>query len=514
MKKMLGLKITPIVLLVAVIVWFADAAIDALVFSHGGFIETALTDVSGHELFFRLFFITVYSAITLFIARALIRSRTVTSELQRYIAAVESSMDGIAIIDGAGNFQHVNQAYAKMYGYDAPRDAIGKPFRSFYDERSVSLIDQIVDPSVGKSGRWRGELIAKRKNGSTFYQEVSVTQIDGDSRVTIVRDITWRKRSVERLRRSEHFLNMIFNSVRDPFCIFDSEYQIIRINDAYAQMKGKTEEDLIGRKCFEALNDRDSICEGCVVDKTFQSTDPCAKEKHIQLPGGADAWVEIYTYPILDEEGKVSHVIEYTRDITQRKRAEEDRQRLIGTLEHLSRTDALTGLLNRRALAESLRYEIERAGRYRSDLSVLLCDLDRFKDINDTYGHDAGDRVLQTIAAILKTIFRKTDIVGRYGGDEFMLILPETSLAGAENLVEKLGIAMRDADLRLPKGAKERLTMSIGIAFLADPLESMDSFVKRADEDMYVRKNASKDGPSAGLPAPEGLSHPPNDRVP
>ncbi len=490
--KTLGFKITPVILLVAVIVWFADAAIDAFVFHNGGFAEMAFTEVSGHELYFRLFFISVYSAFTLLLAGALVKSRTTTSQLQRYIAAVETSMDGIAILNTTGSFQHVNQAYAMINGYDTPGDMIGKPFRSFYDERSVSLIDQIVDPTVEKNGRWRGELIAKRKNGSTFFQEVSVTQIDGGSRVTIVRDITWRKRSVERLRRSEHFLNMIFNSIRDPFCIFDSDYQIIRINEAYAQMKGKAEQDLIGRKCYEALNDRDTICEGCVVDKTLHSTDPCAKEKRIMLANGDEAWVEIYTYPILDDERKVTHVIEYTRDITERKRAEEERQRLIEKLDHQSRTDDLTGLLNRRALTESLQYEIERAGRYAADLSLLLCDIDDFKDINDSFGHDAGDRVLQAISAILKTIFRKTDIVGRYGGDEFMLILPETSLAGAESLAEKLRSSIETADLRFPGKAKVRLNMSIGIAYLNDPQESMDSFVKRADENMYARKHASK----------------------
>ena len=491
--RYIGFKLIPILILVGIIVWFADAALDSLVFRHDGFIESALTKVTAHELYFRLFFITIYSVFTLILARALIKSRETTGQLQRYIAAVETSMDGIAILDKTGNYQHVNQAYAKICGYDAPEEIVGKPFRSFYDERSVSLIDQIVDPTVEKNGRWRGELIAKRKNGSTFFEEVSVTQIDGGSRVTIVRDITWRKRSVERLRRSEHFLNMIFNSIRDPFCIFDSDYQIIRINEAYAHMKGKAEEDLIGRKCYEALFDRDSVCEGCIVDKTLHSADPCAKEKRIALANGDEAWVEIYTYPILDDDGKVTHVIEYTRDITERKRAEEERHRLIEKLDHQSRTDELTGLLNRRALTESLQYEIERAGRYTAELSLLLCDIDDFKDINDSFGHDAGDRVLQALSAILKTIFRKTDIVGRYGGDEFMLILPETSLAGAESLAEKLRSSIETADLHISGKKKVQLKMSIGIAGMSDPQESMDDFVKRADENMYASKHASKE---------------------
>jgi PAS domain-containing protein len=90
------------------------------------------------------------------------------------------------------------------------------------------------------------------------------------------------------------------------------------------------------------------------VQKSLQSADPCAKDKLVTLPNGDEVWYEIYTYPILDEDGKVSHVIEYTRDITDRKKLEEDRRRMIEKLEYLSRTDALTGLMNRRALTDSL----------------------------------------------------------------------------------------------------------------------------------------------------------------
>ena len=347
---------------------------------------------------------------------------------------------------------------------------------------------RVFIPALLKNGQWRGELIAKRKNGSTYFQEASATQLEDGGRVCIIRDITWRKRSEERLRKSERFLNMIFNSIRDPFCIIDDEFRVIRANEAYATRKGKTVDELIGRKCHEVLENSTTVCEGCVVNKSFNSSDPCVKEKNIVSADGSTTWAEIYTYPILEEDGTVSHVIEYTRDITERKKSEVEKHQLIVTLEHLSRTDGLTGLMNRRALTEILTYEVDRARRYAAPLSLILCDIDGFKEINDTYGHDVGDRVLQTISATLKMLLRKIDAAGRYGGDEFMLILPETARKGAENLADKLLVAMQNTELNLPDGKPLRLSMSIGIAEPLEDEEGIDSLIKRADDAMYASK--------------------------
>ena len=364
----------------------------------------------------------------------------------------------------------------------------GKTLKQAYDENELDRMERVCIPALQKSGWWRGELIAKRKNGSTYFQEASATLLEDGGRVFVVRDITWRKRSEERLRKSERFLNMIFNSIRDPLCIVDNEFRLIRVNEAYAILKKKTVDDLIGRKCHEVLENSSTVCEGCVIDKSFNTSAPRVKEKKIITTNGSTSWVEIYTYPIIEEDGTVSHIIEYTRDITERKRSEDEKHRLIATLEHLSRTDGLTGLMNRRALAEILTYEVDRSRRHASPLSLILCDIDGFKDINDTYGHDAGDKVLQTISATLKMLLRKTDTAGRYGGDEFMLILPETARKGAENLADKLLAAMQGTDLNLPDAKPLRLSMSIGIAEPAGDEEDIDSLIKRADDAMYVSK--------------------------
>jgi diguanylate cyclase (GGDEF)-like protein/PAS domain S-box-containing protein len=298
-----------------------------------------------------------------------------------------------------------------------------------------------------------------------------------------------------RLQREEEphsFLRTIFNSIHDPFSIVDRGYTIIKVNDAYAHMKGRSTKDLIGKPCYEVLHGRTSVCKECVVEKTFRSSDPCAKEKLVTAPDGSEMWMEIYTYPIFDEDMRVSHVIEYARDITDRKMVEEEKKQLIKKLNHLSTTDSLTGLLNRRALNDILDHEIDRANRYSSDLSLIICDIDRFKQINDTYGHRAGDLALRAISGSFKSALRKADILGRYGGDEFMIILPETSIKGAKSLAEKVRMAVENTELELPDGKVARLSTSIGVASCCAPVENIDTIVARADAALYTSKQSGR----------------------
>ncbi|MDA8431943.1 MAG: sensor domain-containing diguanylate cyclase [Nitrospiraceae bacterium] len=298
----------------------------------------------------------------------------------------------------------------------------------------------------------------------------------------------------EDLGQSERFLNTIFESIKDPFSIVDREFRIIRANEAYAVMRNKEMKGLIGKRCYEALHDRSSVCDDCVVKKTLESADPCAKDKRLSFPDGTDVWVEIYTYPILDKGGKVTHVIEYTRDITDRKKAEEERRRLIEKLEFLSNTDVLTGLLNRRALIDRLEYEIERVQRYGSELSLILCDIDRFKEINDSFGHAEGDRALRIVSEILKCAMRKSDIVGRYGGDEFMIVLPGTSTKGAEDFAERLRHAVEHTGFQTISGKSVMMSLSLGVTGLDlhERGAGHDALVRRADAALYNAKNKGR----------------------
>lgn len=135
-------------------------------------------------------------------------------------------------------------------------------------------------------------------------------------------EILERRQTEAEFQKSEAFLKTIFNSIQDPFCIIDRDYRIVRANATYARLRNKRLGDLLGKTCYEALLNRTSVCDECIVQKTFASGDPCAKEKRAHLLNGMKTWSAINTYPIVDSDGTVSHVIEYTQDITERKLSE------------------------------------------------------------------------------------------------------------------------------------------------------------------------------------------------
>lgn len=166
--------------------------------------------------------------------------------------------------------------------------------------------------------------------------------------------------------------------------------------------------------------------------------------------------------------------------------------RLMAELRRLSRHDSLTELLNRRALDDLLRDEARRAIRANQPFSVLMIDADYFKGINDRFGHAAGDEALRHLAQILRTVMRDVDRVGRFGGEEFIVLLPGTSATEAVNAAERV----RDALLRRPwawQGEVLRLTVSTGVAAWRGPHDEVDLLLKRADAAMYRAKSLGRD---------------------
>ncbi len=192
--------------------------------------------------------------------------------------------------------------------------AITRPIKSLVDATRVISSGDLDHTITYQDKTEFGEL-------ASHFNAMTRTLQDGYAKLK--QEIGERKRTESALVKSEAFLSTIFDSIRDPFCIIDSHFIIVRANEAYAQIKRKKLADFIGKTCYEALSGRDAICDDCIVNRTFASGDPCAKEKAEEGPDGTKIWREIYTYPIVDSENRISHVVEYTRDITERKRAEE-----------------------------------------------------------------------------------------------------------------------------------------------------------------------------------------------
>jgi two-component system, cell cycle response regulator len=164
-------------------------------------------------------------------------------------------------------------------------------------------------------------------------------------------------------------------------------------------------------------------------------------------------------------------------------------------LEQLAQTDPLTQLLNRRALAENITAEMERALRYDSSLALLMIDLDHFKQVNDTYGHLIGDDVLRDLASLLRDLVRGNDVVARYGGEEFVILLPETDDAGADGFAERVRAAVKEKAFASRPGEQAiALTASIGVAtFPAARIESVEDLFARADAALYRAKADGRD---------------------
>ncbi len=169
------------------------------------------------------------------------------------------------------------------------------------------------------------------------------------------------------------------------------------------------------------------------------------------------------------------------------ERANQDLERANALLATLAATDGLTGLCNRRTLGERLTVEIVRARRYDSPLSVLLMDVDHFKQYNDTFGHLAGDLVLQTVGQVLSAHARVTDLAARYGGEEFAVVLPETDSEGALVVAERIRLAMESHE-----GPQRTVTVSIGVCTLGAGTADADTFLASADSALYRSKAAGR----------------------
>jgi diguanylate cyclase (GGDEF)-like protein len=162
------------------------------------------------------------------------------------------------------------------------------------------------------------------------------------------------------------------------------------------------------------------------------------------------------------------------------------------TLARLSTTDAVTGLRTRRYVSEVLSIEFLRARRYHSPLAVLMADLDHFKNVNDQFGHPAGDAVLREVSNRLIERLRVTDVAGRYGGEEILVLLSGNDVEGAQVVAERWRQAVEQMRIELPDGREVQVSLSIGIAAYSSEMESPDDLVRAADDALYCAKAAGR----------------------
>lgn len=216
----------------------------------------------------------------------------------------------------------------------------------------------------------------------------------------------------------------------------------------------------------------------------------------IRTKDGRKIWVTDISYPWFDEHGKIIGSIGTLRDVTDRVRAE---QHVKDELIRLAHTDPLTNIANRRYFFEKVEEEIKRVKRSGSEFSILLIDIDHFKKVNDTYGHDVGDKILMEISTIIRSCLRETDIPARIGGEEFSIFLPDTQETGAFWVADRICNKVAKHQFFVQEGrAPLHMTVSIGIAgVMADSDITAAQLYKNADTRLYIAKHTGRNQVSA-----------------
>jgi diguanylate cyclase (GGDEF)-like protein/PAS domain S-box-containing protein len=272
----------------------------------------------------------------------------------------------------------------------------------------------------------------------------------------------------------------------------------VYVNERLADMTGYTPDELLGKGFYEIVHPDDrALVEDRERARSQGQQVVQRYEFRLVEKGGDIRWVELLatSWRHLGREDCMGNLA----DISERKHAETEREQLIAdlvtareALQFQATHDALTGLLNRSATLDALAREVARAGREERFLAVIMCDLDHFKRINDTYGHLAGDAVLQEVAQRIRSSVRSYDLVGRYGGEELLIALPGCDRSGALHFAERVRVAISETPIQTKEGDIQ-VTLSLGVASVEGPKEhAMQAMISDADRALYAAKKSGR----------------------
>ena len=252
-------------------------------------------------------------------------------------------------------------------------------------------------------------------------------------------------------------------------------------------------EKLMGYRADEVLGKNPKFLQGpATEDKTrYQIRQAMRQQKSIRTQilnyakDGTDLWLDINFVPLFDESGALIYYAAIERDLTEHKKLQFE-------LEDMARTDSLTRLANRPAFMERANSEFSRARRYSRSLSVIMIDIDHFKSINDQHGHAAGDEVLRQLGQHCSSRLRDSDFLGRIGGEEFVLLLPDTAQDSAYHVAERMREQLSKTSIVLDNGITLGITASFGVAAMNQEDADFNAILQRADTAMYEAKHGGR----------------------
>lgn len=403
--------------------------------------------------------------------------------------AIEQSYDSIMIttaeLERPGpRILYVNPAVSTMTGYTAS-ELIGETPRMLQGPDTDRAVLDRLRHCLRTGDRFEGEAINYRKDGSTYWVRWHVSTVSdpewGQCFLAIQRDITERVRQEHELR----LLSQAFETGQGVL-ITDAHANIQRVNAAFTEITGYPQEEILGRN--------PNILQSGETDADVYRQMWADLERQGHWTG--EIWnrrrdgtlipeSETIT-AVHDEHGRVTNYVAVFQDISERKRLEEE-------LHQQAFFDRLTELANRRHMEEALDREMERARRYDTSLSLMLIDIDHFKSVNDEHGHEVGDEVLARFARLVEGQLRDADLLGRWGGEEFLILLPHTQLEQALEVGERI----RNAVSRAAFPTVGSLTLSGGLTEYRGG-EPRRDLIQRVDAALYTAKTAGRNRLATG----------------
>ncbi|HEX7364339.1 MAG TPA: PAS domain S-box protein [Dehalococcoidia bacterium] len=407
-----------------------------------------------------------------------------------YRSVVETGGAGILTGDLNGNVVFVNEAFCKMVGYSF-EELVGKPFVNFvHPDDKPMIMENFAEGLIHPEKDFHLEFRAIRKDGRTvwFYPSVSPIFHQGNltSGMAIIFDITERKVLEEALKKSEERYRTILEEIQDNYFETDLDGNFIFVNDSMSRILGYPKEKLIGvnYRTFAAKEDAEVVYRD--FNRVFRTGETMKglAYKFVDRYGNV-GYNELSVSAIKDDSGKVIAFRGIARDVTERKRMERE-------LNDIASHDFLTGLPNRMLLNDRLNMALATAKRNKSKLVVMMLDLDRFKVVNDTYGHSIGDTVLRIAGERLVALVRKSDTVARVGGDEFLILLPKISrVEDCVKVARKILEAFREP--LTVNSYKITVTTSVGFSVYPEDGQDSEALLKNADIAMYWVKEQGRD---------------------
>lgn len=408
----------------------------------------------------------------------------------------------VAITDHRGVILSANDQFCRISKYDRS-ELIGQDHRLLNSgHHSKDFFKQMWE-TIGSGQIWRGEICNRAKDGSLYWVDTTIVPFVNQAGkiyqyVSIRSDITVRKRMVEEVLKSEAKYRIIAENTSDIISMINADGDFLYLSPSHKTLWEHDIPDEQIQNLLEWIAEDDREIMGYAIGYTFSTGKGFMAECRIKTSRETPIWTETKINPIFDEAGNVSSLILVTRDITDRKQSEE-------RIHHLAYHDPLTDLPNRRMYVQQLTKEIMQGKRFQSNMAVLFLDMDKFKDINDSYGHDVGDMLLVEAARRLQTCVQSGDIVARLGGDEFTILLSQLNdVKQAESVAEMIQNQLQKPfDLN---GHVITLSCSIGIALFPQDGDTAEDLLKRADTALYSVKSVGRNGYALFDPTMEAKS--------